>query len=459
MPFAATFPTIGYLVAIAATLSMPILPRSKFIQTMMLNVVGICVGSCIALLTCYCAVQARLHTSIPHQTTATGAAGTQQAIEYSSSASAVAGIWLFFNILVANALRFSRPQLQTPVILYSIFANISGTFAPIFGNMTQSIAFVKMLIEAFLSGFAISTVVHFVVIPMSCRQVFFKQANGWMKLAQAALIKHRAYLAAMERSDMLELTDKKDKSGKKMSKAEAAANEVRNAMVPLAELHAKIRADMRFVKREAAFGKLNADDLDEFFTQLRHLFIPLIGLASVADIFTRITKVRGWVKGEDESKQDSGCKEWVIENENTLRDRGEWNEIMEALHQPFEDVTTAIVDGLNHAAYVFELEKPPKESKQEAARSRHPPDVEAASVKKPGDANFSEHLESRLNEFNQTRIGALRTWCGQRGIVVEDAPTSPAEASQKILEDAGDGRNRRQLYLILYVSQSHDIDP
>ena len=123
--FALNFPTLGYLVAIMSVLSMCILPRAKFFQTMAFNILGVCIGSCIALLTCYCSVQARAHTSQPMSSAGTGASGSTQAVEYNSSASAVCGIWLFFNIMFANALRFSRPQLQTPVIMYSIFANVS----------------------------------------------------------------------------------------------------------------------------------------------------------------------------------------------------------------------------------------------------------------------------------------------------------------------------------------------
>ena len=106
-------------------LSTAMLPRAKFLQTMMFNVLGACLGSSIALLTCYCSVSARQHTSSSMSTKNIAATGTLVATEYNSSASAVSAILLFFNIMFANALRFSRPQLQTPVILYSIFANIS----------------------------------------------------------------------------------------------------------------------------------------------------------------------------------------------------------------------------------------------------------------------------------------------------------------------------------------------
>lgn len=42
---AATYSTLGYLVPIICVLTVPIMPRGKFIQTIILNTIGICVGS------------------------------------------------------------------------------------------------------------------------------------------------------------------------------------------------------------------------------------------------------------------------------------------------------------------------------------------------------------------------------------------------------------------------------
>lgn len=39
------FSTLGYLVPIITVLAVPIMPRAKFIQTMILNTLGICIGS------------------------------------------------------------------------------------------------------------------------------------------------------------------------------------------------------------------------------------------------------------------------------------------------------------------------------------------------------------------------------------------------------------------------------
>ena len=192
--FALNFPTVGYLVAIVSVLSLCVVPRAKFFQTMAFNLVGVCIGSSVALLTCYCSVQARLHTSEPISTTNVGSSGTTQAVGYNSSASAVCGVWLFFNILFANALRFSRPQLQTPVILYSIFASVSGTYAPIFATMAQSLAFVEQLLKAFLTGFSIATVVRVLVFPRSSRDIMQEEIATYLSALKRVFMAQQKYL-------------------------------------------------------------------------------------------------------------------------------------------------------------------------------------------------------------------------------------------------------------------------
>jgi hypothetical protein len=164
------YATLGYLVAITSVLGMAILPRGVFIQTMLLNVLAICVAASINLLALYCAIQARIHTT-PEGTSPLG---------YNSSASAVLAVWLIFQTFLTNALRASLPQMQFPVILYSIFAIVSSTYGVQFPTMAYSINFMEMLLEAFLTGFAIATGVSLFVFPISSRAVVSKELAGYL---------------------------------------------------------------------------------------------------------------------------------------------------------------------------------------------------------------------------------------------------------------------------------------
>lgn len=101
-PVADTFTTLGYLVAIASLLSMPILPRAKFIENMILNVFTICLSAAVSVLANWTAQQARLHTQGP------------QPSVYNSSQAAVCAIWLMFQIFLINYFRSARPQYVFP---------------------------------------------------------------------------------------------------------------------------------------------------------------------------------------------------------------------------------------------------------------------------------------------------------------------------------------------------------
>ena len=164
------YTTLGYLVPIISVLSMSIMPRAKYIQTLILNALGICIGASMSLLGIWSAIQARKHTT---------PAGSK--VQYNSSQSAVCAIWLFTNIYFVNVMRAKMPALQFPVIMYSIFTNISFTYGPIFQTMAQAEALIRQLLIGFLSAFAISTGVSLFIIPISSRTVVQKEQAGYIQ--------------------------------------------------------------------------------------------------------------------------------------------------------------------------------------------------------------------------------------------------------------------------------------
>ena len=170
---------------------------------MIMNVIGICIGACFALLAVYCSTQARAHTTQKPPTTQQGGpAPGAQVVEYNASASAVSAIWLIANIYIVNTLRATRPQLQLPVIMYSIFAMVSCTYAPSFPTMQSGTVFVKRLLEAFLLGLGIAFGVSFVIFPKSCRGILFLQTTGLVKVIQGVLGAQKAYIQSLESEDI-----------------------------------------------------------------------------------------------------------------------------------------------------------------------------------------------------------------------------------------------------------------
>ena len=94
---------------------------------------------------------------------------------------------------------------------------------------------------------------------------------------------------------------------------------------------------MSFGKREVAWGKIDAKDMDELFNLFRSTLIPLIGMSTITDIFERIAERRGWVTVANSrfNKAESWepCGEKDREEEKRV-----WNEVMKTLHEPFDMV-------------------------------------------------------------------------------------------------------------------------
>lgn len=469
--FADTYSTLGYLVAITSILSFSVMPRAKFVQTMLFNIIGITVGFCITLLCIYCSVQARAHTtshtpSGPSSSSGGPSPGAAVA-SYNSSASAVCALWLFFNIYVANMFRASRPQLQFPVIMYSIYANVSSTYAPQFATMAQGIVFARRLLETFMTGFAIAGAVLLLVFPVTSREIVFRTTTTFIGALRNALKAQLTYLESLEDKETLggssapqeqtrhAVEGHKDSSGEKLQlpKLTPQVSQLKAAMAILGELHGKINGDITFAKREIAYGKLNAAEMSELIKLLRQIMLPIIGMSSLADIFDRVAERRGWRIVTEDHPDQRGRSEAVKDAE-----KAQWSEIIKSLHQPFEILTEAMDAGLQHALLTLELEKHTmRRRKQEKGEGNGSdiPDLEAnGSFAKPGEKGFAAFLSMKIGEFHKQRKKGLDTWYQQgenelaavhsRDLQYPDSPKTAAPRDHQ--------RKQRQLYLILYVS-------
>ncbi|KAG0157692.1 hypothetical protein PDIDSM_4877 [Penicillium digitatum] len=445
-PVADEYTTLGYLVAIVSILGFAIMPRAKFIQMMIFDVFAVCIAACFALLTMFCSVRARQHTA------------TNPTEAYNSSASAVSGLWLFIQIWMVHTFRAKYPQLQFPVIIYAIFANISSIYAPQMKNMTAASNMVSKLLKACLTGLGISTATSLFILPMTSRQVVLKQMAGYIGGLRSALNAHALYFQSLEREDMFGRTetydDAREKFGKKGKIYSPEAEAIRGAVRQITDIHAKLHGDLTFAKREIALGKLGPDDLQAIFRHLRQIMIPVVGLSFVVDIFQRLSDYNRW-------NQPIDLNVPVVPEDIRQRVVQEWNDIMRAVHDPFAVMIQTIDEGLLHTSYVFGLTKPPK--RQAAAKSSNGystegcEDVEAkAENTAPGEKAFTEHFEKKLGEFRSAKRLALQTWAEEKGVTLPpDFFDHPEMLNTDFLDTSATQkeRSRRQLYLFLYMEQ------
>lgn len=280
-PVAAYFSTLGYLIPIISVFAMAILPRGKFLMNLMLNALAICVGAAVSMLALWSALQARINTT-PAETQPTALR------TYNSSQSAVCAVWLFANIWFGNVVRAKLPAFNLPVIIYSIFVNVSATIGP---SMTTNAAvqfFIQELLTAMLTALALALGVNTLVFPVSCRLVVFKEFAGAFGLLRKLVLLQKVYLssletdatfnAAMQTETFLAKADGEaisDEAEPKLTKEAEAAKALEEMGAKLRELEGKLHADMPFAKRDVAWGKLDADDLSEIYTLFRHVYIPV----------------------------------------------------------------------------------------------------------------------------------------------------------------------------------------
>ncbi|OQO12602.1 hypothetical protein B0A48_02064 [Cryoendolithus antarcticus] len=431
----AHYSTLGYLMAIFSVLGMAIMPRGKFIQTMSLNVLAICIGAAVNLLALWTAMQARAHTKRPGESPTA----------YSSSASAVCAIWLFFQIYIINYARIKRPAFQLTIIIYSIFTIVSMSYGPTFPNMTASLSFMKRLIETTLSGLALSTGVSLVFVPVSSRTVVFKQMTGYLACINGMLAVQTQYMQSLESLDPIELHAKHveeqaqhAKKSKKPMKPRGpldtpASDALHGTLMKLLELHSKLGGDIESAKREFAIGKLDCKDIKELWKRLRFVFIPVLGLSSTIDILRRQAQRGHWDSADLPQSEADSNKQQV---ESVHR-------VMRALHEPFATVTANITSGIQHAQMTLELVKPPKAKTE---------DVEGkASQTAPGSPAFAEAFRQKLESFRKSRHVTLERWCHENGHQLPagffDQPTEDAvKEEENVPED-----QRRQLFFMLYI--------
>jgi hypothetical protein len=316
----------------------------------------------------------------------------------------------------------------------------------------------KRLLETFLTGFAVAAGVHFVVFPVTCRKIVFKEFSGYLGALQGGLKAHQAYLRSLEDPDQFAKALVSDVDRETLPSAEAAG--VRTAIGAITGLHGKLQADLPFAKREIALGKLGPDDLKDLNKLIRQIMLPVVGLGAIMDVFDRMAAAQGWT----EAHLKDGLE--PAEQEKRTRILFEWSENIKALRSAFDSIIEVMAEGLEHAALQLQLKKAPKpkDNRKGSVSSigKEAEDVEArAESTRPGDKGFADYLDQKTKVFDSGKQQTLRAWCERHGIELSphffdhpsDAPYS--ESSEKKNENYEQHqRNQRQLYLLLYVSFS-----
>ncbi|KAL2261295.1 hypothetical protein VTK26DRAFT_4454 [Humicola hyalothermophila] len=430
------FTTLGYLVPIISVLAMAIFPRGKFLMNLFLFTLAVCFGSAVAMLALWTAVKAREHTTPPGLEASLGPV-------YNSSDSAICAVWLFANIWFSNTVRAKLPAFNFPVIVYSILVNISLTFGPRFTTVLAARLYMRRLLTGMLTALGLALGVNLFVFPVSSRLGLFEEFTGGIGLLRKLVSLQKAYLASLESTSLFPTATRTGTSlgkgdGKPTqedcellwSKETEAAKNLEQAGAELKELMGKMHVDLPFAKRDIAWGKLDAKDLSEMFKLFRNVYIPLLGMNTILDIFRRFSQKPDW-DGSDDTREKEP-------------ERHVWSEVMKQIQEPFEILSEAIDLGLEHAGMCLELlPRPKKTATRRASQSSSAIDVEAAEQPMPGDPGFASVIDDRIGAFHSREGELLQIWIKERGVdLEEEAAESAAFRSE---------RDQVQLYIILYM--------
>jgi hypothetical protein len=119
---------------------------------------------------------------------------------------------------------------------------------------------------------------------------------------------------------------------------------------------------------------------------------------------------------------------------------------MKQIQEPFDILSEAVDQGLEHAAMCLELIPRPKKTTGKPAKPGSTPsdiDLEAGEGPKPGDPGFARVLDDKVQAFFARKGELLKKWIQERGIDLDEGTT---EYSQFRSE-----RDQVQLYIILYM--------
>lgn len=159
-----------------------------------------------------------------------------------------------------------------------------------------------------------------------------------------------------------------------------------------------------------------------------------VAINSIRDIFHRVSERRKRRAYEDTPAEIAAERNW---------ERQVWNGIMEQMRTPFQNLTEAVDQGLEHSGICLEILPKPKVSKQ--SRSSGSEDVEAHAERvSPGDQGFGSLVENKVRQIDSQKDEILRTRTRDEERFAHAPHLTPSDAI------AG---NQTQLYVSLYMQQ------
>ncbi|KAE8382518.1 hypothetical protein BDV26DRAFT_299438 [Aspergillus bertholletiae] len=443
-PVAKLYTTVGYLNSIIAALSFCFLPRAKFFQLSILNVVGTCIGAAMSLLLMYCATQARIHTTPPAATAQLMQALSEASsdpsevsilsLPYNSSASAVSGIWLFFGVWISTAIRARRPQLIFPVVMFNIFINVSATYGALLPTMGLCMSLVKQVLLSMLTGLGISFGVGIFFTPTTSRMIACKIIVGYIGLLKVIIHGEQGRVDRLKSRRIYRVETAT--SVPNIPHDASSSTGIAGALQQLASTHRALETEIACVARELEFNRLSAENFGQILRNLGAVAFQVRGLDTIADVLEQNATIqeRRINEGFDITTSDVEGGEKYCNNQLSVI-------IYENANTLFSEVAGLLEESLDHFLLTLEMAPPAlRKSWQRKADSDHTRDPGYF----PGGASFSTYLQQKLQMVHSQ---ALENFDNVRLL----------SKKQHMNADTGnpdhglDGSGAQELYLLLHM--------
>lgn len=133
-----------------------------------------------------------------------------------------------------------------------------------------------------------------------------------------------------------------------------------------------------------------------------------------------------------------------------------WNDIMQQLHEPFEILSEALIQGIDHAGILLHQFPRPKAQKKAAASKESDAGVavdveESGGELFPGDVGFSQVLQQKINLFNSRKGEILRIWARDKGLLRNGKLDDWNENDMQQLDKRHN--DQVQLFVVLYLEK------
>jgi len=277
----------------------------------------------------------------------------------------------------------------------------------------------RRLLDCFFVGFGIAAAVHLVVLPVTTRDLVTLLLTEYLHRLKAVLDAQDQFITSLPARNWGDSpgssgSDRDDHHrGAERVTAWPEADTWKTATAEASESQVKIQSEMRYVKREFAWGKLAAADYVQIVRLLKNVLLPMIGMETVIQVADRVETQGGWAATSAES---------VVTTTDELE---RWHGLFRQLKSPVQRLWQAMIEGLDYAFYTLEITKKPAFS---------------TTAELDAKGGLASSLDQSIQNFLHDREEPLKEWCRLNGM---DPPCAKSPLHQ---------RHQFQLYLILDVS-------